>query len=314
MKSIVENTVIAPFTTFKIGGRAKYFLDAKNTQDILDGLRWAKEKDIKFALIGAGSNLLVSDEGIDGLVIRVASKDMNIEDTIVKVDAGVSLSVVTQKAFDFGLVGMEWAPTIPGNIGGSIRGNAGAFGGEMKDIVKEVTVFDKGEIQKLANSDLEFGYRRSVLKNQSSDGVLLSAIIELKKGNVTQSRRQMIENITKKSQSQPVGQACSGCIFQNFEGSITDQKVLSHFAELENFRVKGMIPAAFLIDKAGLKGEMVGGVEVSAKHANYIVNTKGGTYKDVMDLIKVIKKRVKEVFGVEIHEEVVKLHQNLKQA
>ncbi len=313
--NLQEHISLKPYTTFRIGGEARYFVLAKTQQDIQEAVQFARDQNLPVGLIGAGCNLIIRDDAlIEAVIIKISTQGVIIEGNRITAEAGVSFSALTAKAHQAGLLGLEWCPSVPASVGGAVRGNAGAFGGETKDLLTSVRVLRDGEILDIDRKDIIFDYRYSMFKHPDNTDIILAATFELQPGDADEGRAQVREFIQRKQQNQPVGVACSGCIFQNYdEGIITDETVLSQYPELEQFNEKGIIPSGYLIEKAGLKGTKVGGAEVSTKHANYIINPgNDASFADVQALIRIIQNRVREVFGVDIKEEAVYLDQYLR--
>jgi UDP-N-acetylmuramate dehydrogenase len=308
---IQENIYLKDLSTFKIGGKAKYVVFAENNDDIIESLRFAQDKSLEIGIIGAGCNLLITDDNIDGLIIKMNTKAINITDKQVFAEAGVSLAALTAIAHKSGLIGLEWAPSVPSSIGGAIRGNAGAFGGETKDRLKAVKIYRNGKVLDIDTSELDFQYRYSSFKADNNKDIILGGIFELETGDVAMSQKQVRDNIIKKNQNQPVGVACSGCIFKNYEG-IINPDLITKYPEIANFIEKGIIPSGYLIEKAGLKGFTLGGIQISERHANYMINIGNGKFNEVLDLIEIVKDKVFQEFGVMIEEEVVYLHTQMK--
>lgn len=309
--NIQENIALKTLSTFKIGGLAKYVVFAESNDDIVAALRFAQEKSLPVGIIGAGCNLLISDDDINGLVIKMNTKAIDVKNTQLFAEAGVSLATLTAFGHKNNLTGLEWAPSVPSSVGGAIRGNAGAFGGETKDRLKQVKIYRDGQIIDIDADEIGFEYRYSGFKAQDNRDIILGGLFELELGDVASSQKQVRDNIVKKNQNQPVGVACSGCIFKNYEG-IINPSLIDKFPELEHFIEKGIVPSGYLIEKAGLKGISSGNIQVSDKHANYMINTGDGQFADVMNLIKIVKDRVFQEFGVNIEEEVVYLHKQMK--
>lgn len=309
--NIQENILLKDISTFKIGGRSQYLVYAENQQDILEALRFAKEKDLPIGLIGSGCNLLIQDDDIEGLILKMNTKSIEIKDKQIFAEAGVSLAMLANAGHKANLIGLEWAPSVPSSIGGAIRGNAGAFGGETKDKLKQIRVYREGRIEDIDSSDIDFHYRYSSFKDEENADIILGGLFELERGDIDASKIQVRDNIIKKSQNQPVGVACSGCIFKNYEGFI-DERLYHEYPGLETFVVKGIIPSGYLIQEAGLKGFTQGGIQISEKHGNYMINTGTGNYEDVVKLIDIVKARIYDIFGVSIEEEVVYLHKQMK--
>ncbi len=309
--NIQENIALKDISTFKIGGKAQYLVYAENQQDIIEALRFAQDKDLSIGLIGSGCNLLIQDEDIEGVILKMNTKSIEIKDKQIFAEAGVSLAMLANSGHKANLVGLEWAPSVPSSVGGAIRGNAGAFGGETKDTLKQIRVYRGGRIEDIDKSDIDFDYRYSSFKDENNTDIILGGLFELETGDVAVSKIQIRDNIIKKSQNQPIGVACSGCIFKNYEGLINED-LYNQYPDLKTFVTKGIIPSGYLIQEAGLKGFTQGGIQISEKHGNYMINTGTGTYRDVIKLIDMVKMRIYDIFGVSIEEEVVYLHQQMK--
>lgn len=309
--NIQENIYLKDLSTFKIGGKAKYVLFADNNDDIIEALRFAQDKDLPVGIIGAGCNLIITDDDVEGVIVKMNTKSILVNKTQIFAEAGVSLAALTAFGHKNDLIGLEWAPSVPSSIGGAIRGNAGAFGGETKDRLKSVKIYRDGKILDIDTSELDFQYRYSIFKDENNKDIILGGLFELETGDISISQKQVRDNIIKKNQNQPVGVACSGCIFKNYEG-IINSDLIEKYPELQNFIAKGIIPSGYLIEKSGLKGFTRGGIQISDKHANYMINTGNGKFNEVLDLISIVKDKVFQEFGVMIEEEVVYLHKQMK--
>lgn len=270
-------------TTFKIGGKTKYFFVAENNKDLILAVEIAKELNLPFFILGKGSKLLVSDEGYEGLVIKIENSKFKIENSEIITGAGTLLAQLVQGAFKNSLTGLEWATGIPGTAGGAIRGNAGAFASSMADIIKKVKVFDVTElrIKNYEVRDCEFDYRESVFK-KNSNLIILGAELELQKGEKEKIKEKIKEYLNYRRERHPLEFPSAGSIFKNPPG----------------------FSAGELIDKCGLKGKRSGDVKISEKHTNFIVNLGNGKAKDVIKLIKLIKAKVKKKFNIELKEEL----------
>lgn len=290
MLDIHEHVSLKPYTVFKIGGAARYFCAIQNIDELQEVVGWAKTRNLPFMVLGAGSNVLVSDEGYFGLVIRLLMRDMKKEsENALVVEAGVSMASAAHFSISHGLGGMEWAIGIPGTIGGSVFGNAGCFGGEMKDIIESVDVFDTlcATNCQLLTTNCSFSYRNSVFK-EHPELIIAGATLKLSPRDSMQSTALVHEYSKMRITTQDIGSQCAGCIFKNFTPSDGGAK----------------IPAGKLIDDAGLKGTKIGGAMVSLKHGNFIINTGGATAKDVKQLVALIKDKVKSMHGIELEEEI----------
>ena len=291
-ENILRDEPMKNHTSIKIGGNADFFVTAKTVgqvKAILELVRW---KNIKLTVIGNGTNLLVRDGGIRGITLKLDFKNFvkekKEEGYIYTVGSSNPIALIANKALEDGGTGLEFAVGIPGTIGGAIRMNAGAFGGEMKDVVLETTYIDyDGDIYTINNEEHEFEYRDSIFKK--IDAILLESKLILKKGNKDEIKQKMQDNINERNAKQPVDVPSAGSSFKRGSGFITSK----------------------LIDDCGLKGYQIGGAQVSNKHAGFIVNTGNATASDVIELMKVIKKEIKEKYNVEIEDEIQIVGDNL---
>lgn len=305
---VKENVSLIPYTVFKIGGPARFFIEARSREELVDALHFAKEQSVPFFILGAGSNILVSDKGFDGVFIKNSANRITIDGEKISVDAGVMLPYLASEAARAGLSGFEWGIGIPGTVGGSIRGNSGCFGGEMKDVVESVDVFDVSNAisDKLSAVSCAFGYRDSLFKH-GSNLVVISAVLALKKGEPRLIQEHMKDLVTRRVDAQDVGAKCAGCIFKNVSWDRKDidkEALLSRFPVLKKFESGLGISAGFLIDEVGLKGKRIGGAMVSRKHANFFINTGDAKAEDVIMLIALAKERVHRKFGILLGEEI----------
>lgn len=270
-------------TTFRIGGPADFYLCPHSTKEVQQTIQICKEENLPYFILGNGSNLLVSDKGYRGAIIRLWKNfsDISVKDCCITAKAGALLSKVAAEALEEGLTGMEFASGIPGTIGGAVFMNAGAYGGEMKDIIKEVKVLDdQGEVRVLSNEEMKLGYRTSIVKEKGY--TVLSAVLQLKKGDVSVIRETMEDLKNRRTSKQPLDMPSAGSTFKRPEGYF----------------------AGKLIMDSGLRGFSVGGAQVSEKHCGFVVNKGGATAEDVTALIREVQRRVKEKFGVELETEV----------
>lgn len=280
---VLVNEPMAGHTTFRIGGPADYFIEAADAEEIRWAIAVCREEGLPWFVLGRGSNLLVGDRGFRGVVLSVYREFQGIEteQETVRVKAGTLLTTLTGKLLEESLTGMEFASGIPGTVGGAVMMNAGAYGGEMKDIVREVTVLTpEGEIRCLNAAEMKFGYRTSVVKEK--EYIVLSAVLELKKGDPEEIRRKMQELKAKRVEKQPLEYPSAGSTFKRPEGYF----------------------AGKLIMDAGLAGARVGGAQVSEKHCGFVVNTNDATAADVRELMSRVQKTVEEKYGVRLEPEV----------
>ncbi|MBI2637293.1 MAG: UDP-N-acetylmuramate dehydrogenase [Candidatus Sungbacteria bacterium] len=306
---IKEGVLLSEHSIFKIGGSARFFVAVKSEEELLEAIRWAGDQDVNVAVLGAGSNVLIADKGFHGLVIKIAMNGLTVSEKDKKAyaDAGVSMARVVAESIKHNLQGFEWGIGIPGTVGGSIRGNAGCYGGEMKNVVEAVTVINRFSLEKSVykNEECQFAYRDSVFKKKG-DLIILSAVLALHYGNEAESNVLVHDYVAKRSQSQDIGSKSAGCIFKNIPWAEIParESLVKEYPELRQFLNRSTLPAAYLIDQAGLKGRKIGAVQVSEKHANFIVNNGGGTAEQVMMLIALIKEYVHRKYGIMLEEEI----------
>ena len=268
-------------TSFKTGGKADFYIKVYSIEEIKSILKISKENNIPLFVLGNGTNLLVKDEGYRGIIIQIKMEEINIDETEAIVDSGVKNTVLSKKLANNSLTGFEFASGIPGTIGGAIKMNAGAYGSEMKDIVKEVTYLDyDGNIHTISNSECEFSYRHSKFFNEKA--IILQAKLNLEHGNKEDIENKVNELLKQRKEKQPLEYPNAGSTFKRGDGFIT----------------------AKLIDECGLKGYSIGGAEVSEKHAGFIVNKNNATSTDILDLIRHVQKIVKEKTGENIKLEI----------
>lgn len=271
-------------TTFKIGGNCIALIEPREVSDIIEAIKICRENNIKFFVIGNGSNLLVPDEGYNGVIIKLKSgfSMIKVEGESLIVKSGAKLSEVYPVAYENSLTGFEFASGIPGTIGGAIYMNAGAYGGEMKDIVESVEVLDLDnfELKELKNEDLDFSYRKSII--QRKNYIITSIKLKLKKGNKEEINAVYEDLRDRRNSKQPLNFGSAGSTFKRPEG---------HFASK-------------LIEDAGLKGYHINDAWVSEKHSGFIVNKGNASFKEVMELIEYVQKVVFEKFGVKLETEV----------
>ena len=279
---VYKDFPLKKITSFKIGGCAKFYATPTTIDELFNLIELAEEKSMRYKIMGNGTNLLFSDDGFNGLVIST-KKIVELErfgERGVLVSSGVSLAVLTRRAFDWGLSGLEFAVGIPGTVGGAIVMNAGASDGDISSVIKSVTVLEDGSVRVLEKEKLEFSYRSSYFLSHPTS-IILFAELELANFNTREEiESRMKQNLEKRS-CQPK-EPSAGCVFKKIDG----------------------ISAGQLIEEAGLKGTVVGGAKVSEVHANFIVNIGSATSRDVTSLIKIIKEKVFKKFNKELELEV----------
>lgn len=284
--SILIDEPMSRHTTFRVGGPADFFVTPKAKEEVRDVIRICKEAGVPYYIIGNGSNLLVSDAGYRGVIVQIY-KEMNevkVEGDLVKAQAGALLSGIAAKALGAELSGFEFASGIPGTIGGACVMNAGAYGGEMKDVLESVTVLTgEGKIIELGRNELELGYRTSVIAKKGY--IVLGAVLKLERGDGEKIKTYMDELKEKRVTKQPLEYPSAGSTFKRPEGYF----------------------AGKLIEDAGLRGFQVGGAQVSEKHCGFVINRDHATAADIMELMRQVQIRVKENSGVDLEPEVKRL-------
>lgn len=284
--SILTDEPMSRHTTFRVGGPADFFVTPKAKEEVRDVIRICKEAGMPYYIIGNGSNLLVSDAGYRGVIVQIY-KEMNevkVEGDLVKAQAGALLSGIAAKALGAELSGFEFASGIPGTIGGACVMNAGAYGGEMKDVLESVTVLTgEGKIIELGRNELELGYRTSVIAKKGY--IVLGAVLKLERGDGEKIKTYMDELKEKRVTKQPLEYPSAGSTFKRPEGYF----------------------AGKLIQDAGLRGFSVGGAQVSEKHCGFVINRENATAADVAELMRQVSARVEEEFGVKLEPEVKRL-------
>ena len=284
-ENIYVNEPMSKHTSFKIGGPAECFIKIKTIEQLKDILKYAQKGKIPLTIIGNGSNLLVSDDGIKGIVLKIEiekiCQDIKNGIILLTVGSGIKLGALAQKCLKEEVAGFEFASGIPGTRGGAIRMNAGAHGSEMKDIVKTVKYMTRnGEIHTITNEQAKFEYRKSLFAEK--DYIILEVELQLKTGKAEEIKEKMTEYATYRKEKQPIEYPSAGSTFKRGTDFIT----------------------AKLIDECGLKGYQIGGAQISEKHAGFIINKNNATAKDVINLMEYTKEQVYKKFGKKIEQEI----------
>lgn len=283
---VYYNESMKKHTTMHVGGNAECLVEPSSIDEITKILEYVKSNNINYYIIGNGSNLLVKDEGIDGVVIKITNSFSNIklDGENIKVDAGCSVPKLAQFAKQNSLSGLEFACGIPGSVGGAVRMNAGAYGGEFVNIIEKVGYIDEsGKLCEIEGNKCDFSYRHSMFV-EHPEYVIVYAIIKLKKGNIDEITEIMDKNMTSRKEKQPLE-------YPNF-GSVFKRPPEGYFV-------------GKMVDECSLKGYSIGGAQVSTKHSGFIINTGDATCKDVLDLIEYVKNKVYNKFDIMLQEEVV---------
>jgi len=282
-ENVLINEPMKNHTSFRTGGNADFFIQPQNDEDIKNVIRFLRTEGIKYYIFGNGSNMLVSDRGIEGAVIKIgaAFSDIKVDGCSMIIGSGALLSSAAGVALNNSLKGFEFASGIPGSFGGAVFMNAGAYGPEIKDVIEWVKVIDNNlETKILYKDELGLGYRTSIF--QRNDYIILEGAIKLEKGNKEEISALMSDLNARRRDKQPVNFASAGSAFKRPEGYF----------------------AGKLIEDCGLKGRGVGSAKVSEKHAGFVINTGNATTDEILSVMEICKKEVKEKFGVELEAEV----------
>ena len=285
-ENIKYNEPMSKHTSFKTGGNADIYIIAKTEDEVKKVIKFSKEKNIPLHIMGNGTNLLVQDSGLRGIMLKIEIQNLNIDEiseseVIVTAGAGIKIMGLAQILKQKGITGFEELAGIPGTIGGANRMNAGAHGKEMKDIIIETKCIDEnGKIFVFENKEQNLVYRSSIFKNNKY--IILETKLKLSKGNIEDIEQKMTQYLIQRKEKQPLEYPSAGSTFKRGNGFITSK----------------------LIDECGLKGYSIGGAQISEKHAGFIINKGDATSKDILDLIEYTKKKVYEKFKVVIEEEI----------
>lgn len=314
--TIQHDVLLSEVLWYKIGGRVKHLLTCNSRKDILEALEFIKKEKPKHIFIcGLGSNLIFSDEYFDGVVLRITAEkpDITVEGEKVTAFAGTVLGDVITYAFDHDLTGLEWAGGLPGTVGAGVRGNVGAYGGEVKDALVSAEVIDySGEepvLKNLTNEELQFVYRGSLIKSRTHM-LVVSATFALQKSTtdeVEAARAVYEKNRQNRRDKHPLEYPNCGSVFKNLRDPDQIAKVLAVYPDLKEFvetKWYGKVAVASLIERLGLKGFRVGNAQVSEKHALFIINLGNAKAKDVLEVIKTVKTKFQKTFGFEPEVEV----------
>lgn len=284
-----EHVPLSRLTSLHVGGPARYVATITHEQELTEALTLAEDKGLPYFILGKGSNTLFSDAGFEGVIIVMANRDIRIAGALVTAGAGVFMRMLVNKVLDQGLRGLEELAGIPGTVGGAVRGNAGTWGTEIKDVLKSVEVFqptDAGQWRKVILNPAEcaFGYRDSIFKRQR-DWVVFAATFTTAVGDAAEGAKLVQQDLAARHQRQPYTAPSAGSVFKNPD------------------KAAGIFSGK-LISEAGLKGRQIGGAQISKKHGNFIINTGKATASDVIDLVRLAQKTVREKFGVTLEPEI----------
>lgn len=286
-----SNVSLKEMTSFKIGGPARFLVSVSSEEELKKAVREAQKENLSIFVLGGGTNLLVSDQGFPGLVIKIAFDFLNWQGEKVMAGAGLPLSSLVEEARKRELAGLEWATGIPGTLGGAVRGNAGTKDESLSEVLKEIRVFNQKTLsfQNLSSADCSFSYRESIFKKRP-ELIIFSAVLELTRSSKEEIEKKMVHyrEIRKK---QPRDFPSAGSVFKNPSSA----------------------SAGWLIEKTGLKGRKIGQAQVSSRHANFIINLGEARSNQVLELIKEIQTAVEEKFGLQLEKEIVFLGEKLEE-
>jgi UDP-N-acetylmuramate dehydrogenase len=289
MIEIKENVPLSRLTSLHVGGPARYVASVASTQDAQEAIAFAKEKSLSFFVLGKGSNILFPDRGYEGVILLMSNRTVQIEGELIHAGAGVFMRMLVNKSLEQGLTGLEELAGIPGTVGGAVRGNAGTWSTETKDVLKEVTVLrpnEQGVYEEviMTPQECEFGYRHSIFKAHP-DWIVMSATFWGKQGDTKVGAALVAKDLEQRHTRQPYTAPSAGSVFKNPD------------------KANGVFSGK-LIEELGLKGLQIGGAQISEKHGNFIINKGGATAADILQLIKTVQTKVKEKFDIDLEPEI----------
>ncbi len=304
-----ENVPLAKHSNYRIGGPARYFFAARTAEEVRDALKEAKARRLKVFILGGGTNIIFPDKGFKGLVLKVVVGGVRAKKNIVTAGAGILMKDLLEFAVKRKLAGLSWAGGLPGMVGGAVRGNAGAFGGETKDTLASVRTLNTQALKEKTwtNRQCKFTYRSSIFKERDGEEVVLEASFSLKQGSVKAIRAEMEDHIRYRKERQPLELPNIGSIFKNVPLQNVPKKLHAQFAKVIKIDPFPVVPTAYLLSEADLKGIVHGGAMFSPKHPNFIVNYRRAKAADVKALIKIAQTAVKKKFGIRIEPEVIEV-------
>lgn len=303
MLNIKENISLKKYNTFNIGGEARYFVTIEKVEQLKEALNFAKEKDLKYFILAGGSNVLFMDSGFDGLIVKINIKNLEFNNSKVTAGSGIVLSNLINQAVEKNLAGMQNMFGIPGTIGGAVRGNAGAFGVEVIDVITQVNALniETGEVRTLSKEECELEYRNSLFK-KDKNWIILEATFQLREGIQREMRKKMKEIAEKRANLKLQSMKTAGSFFAN---PVANERVQKMFEQEKNTKcIEGRVPAGWLLEMVGLKGKRIGDITTGENQANYFLNLGKGTFDQVLQLASIAKMKVRDKFDVQLKEEV----------
>lgn len=301
---IRKNILLADFSNYRVGGSADYFAQVRSVGDIKAALGWAAQRQLGFFILGGGTNVLFTDSGFRGLVVKINNGGYRFDGVKLRAGAGATVPALVAACTDQELTGLEWAGGLPGTLGGAIRGNAGCFGGEIKDVVESVSALTpQGELLSFSNRECGFSYRHSRFKEEKL--IVAEAVLNLKKDLSKEELAGIVQgHIDYRLERQPLDWPNCGSVFKNVPLAKAPRTLADRFKDVIKIDPFPLIPTAALIHEAGLKGYAIGGAQVSPKHPNFIINVGRATGADILGLLNFVKAKIKDEFGVGLEVEI----------
>lgn len=304
-KKIQKNVSLSGLTTFKIGGRARFFVEVKNKEELQVAVEWAKAKNVSHYILGGGSNVLINDGLIDKLIIKISSNQIVVNKNKIIVGAGLDLGKLVQTSIKNNLTGLEWSVGIPGTVGGAVRGNAAAYNFSISETVEKIEVYDlnKNRFKFIDKRNCQFAYKNSLIKKKSGL-IILNVHLKLKKEKSEKIKENASHYLTVRKNHPKLPSA--GCIFKNLPAFVVrrDSPELYEEARENNIIRNKMISAGWIISKTKLPGKTIGGAQISVNHSNFVVNTGNAKAENVVILISLTKQKVRTDFNLQLQEEI----------
>jgi UDP-N-acetylmuramate dehydrogenase len=299
--SVRLDAPLSDYTRFGIGGPADIYAETGNPESFVEALRLARASGLETVVIGGGTNLIVSDDGLRGIVLRLSCHRIEADGTMVRAEGGAVLQDLVDFTVDRGLKGLETMTGIPGSVGAAIYGNAGAYGHSIAERISTVRFFDGESIRVFDNAQCEFAYRESVFKSHK-EWIIFSARLEMATGNAAELRAEADRILNIRNRKYPPTMKCAGSIFKNF---LFNQLPAGVAAQVpENVVIEGKVPSAWFLEQVGAKGMRAGDIHVADYHANLIYNAGNGTARELAGVIGELKRRVGDRWGIPLEEEV----------
>lgn len=298
---VLRDTPLSRCTRFGIGGPADLFAETRDTDRFIDAWRIARESGLDTVVIGGGTNLIVSDAGFRGVVLRLSNRRIHAEDQTVHVESGASLQALVDYTVDAGLKGLETMTGIPGSTGAAVYGNAGAYGHSIAERISRVRFFDGSGVREFDNAHCDFHYRESVFK-QHKEWIIFSADLAMERGDAPVLRETADKILAVRNKKYPPTMRCAGSIFKNFLLAELPSRVANEIPP--HVIIEGKVPSAWFLEQVGAKGMRAGDIQVADYHANLIYNDGQGTAHDLVGIIDELKRRVERRWGIPLEEEV----------